>query len=286
MPYRDDEAALEQRIAHLDEELAEARAKLRSARGGFFSRRLVRWGLVALGTALVGGALLAWFRARDAGPPAPTAPAAGLVAHYRGNGVDLSGHGNHGNLHGNVKPTADRFGKPGLAASYDGSLGTYIDVAPGKLLPVGAAPRTVSAWIQTTHVYPTQAGAIVNWGSGVSQGRRFGLLANGSGDYFVGQSVDVWGTKMLGDGRWHNVVATFDGTTVHMYVDVEASASLQASLDTAETSVVIGHATLDHGTPEPFNGAIDDVRIYDRVLGDDERRQLYLEGGWHGRMPE
>jgi hypothetical protein len=227
----------------------------------------------------------------DAGPPgppgeagasAPPLPTAGLVAHYRGSGVDLSGNGNHATLYGSVTAVPDRFGNPGLAASFDGNVGTYMEVLNHPLLPTGAAPRTVSVWMRSSHVY-TNFGGIWNWGTSAQPyGRRFGLLVAATGkDVFVGEFADVIGTKTLNDGKWHHVVVLFDGQKETTYVDSFYSASGNVTLNTTITHLEIGRSSFDHGAPEPYFGEIDDLRIYTRVLTPAERGQLYYEAGWN-----
>lgn len=219
----------------------------------------------------------------DPGPAGSILPAQGLVGHYRGDGQDLSGNGKNGMIFGNVTLTADRFGNPDQAGSYDGNPGTYIEVPVHDLLPQGAEARTVSVWLKTSHNYAVGGpfGSVWNWGSGATSGKRFGLLVQPGThhDYFVGQVADVEGTKVLNDGEWHHVVVTYDGTAVTQYVDAMFSARSAIALDTAPQSLEIGRAPLDH-PDEPFFGAIDDLRIYDHVLTRAERGQLFSEGGW------
>ena len=182
-----------------------------------------------------------------------------------------------------MTPAADRFGNPASAASYDGDAGTYLEVAPHPLLPVGAAPRTVSVWIETSHAY-SNFGGLWNWGSSAQPyGQRFGLLITAAGnDAFIGEFQDVVGTKILNNGAWHHTVVTFDGQQITTYVDSFYSASGDRTLNTGTPYLEIGRSSFDHGAVEPYFGTLDDLRIYNRVLSAAERGQLYLEGGWHG----
>ncbi|MCW5582721.1 MAG: VWA domain-containing protein, partial [Gammaproteobacteria bacterium] len=85
----------------------------------------------------------------------------------------------------------------------------------------------------------------------------------------------------LWDGQWHFVVGTFDGNTVSLYVDgiligstsAEGFSGINYGLD--HSNLFIGEfpgiATLN------FQGGIDEVQIYDRVLTDNEVLSKYQE---------
>lgn len=210
------------------------------------------------------------------GPPGTFVPTEGLVAHYRADGVDFTSNGNNAVASGTITTVPDRLGHPDTAASYDGS--SYFEVLNHPGLPEGAAPRTVSLWIRTTD----NNGSFLNWGNGSNNGQRFGLIVNAAGaPYFVGQFADLPGTAAnLNDDAWHHVVATYDGTTLTLYVDAFFNASADITLDTVGTNLEIGRTAFDHAA-EPYVGAIDDVRIYDRVLSDQERGALFFEDGFH-----
>jgi hypothetical protein len=198
--------------------------------------------------------------------------------------VDLSANAFSATTVSHVALVPDRFGNPGLAGSFAGAT-SYIEVAVDPKLPLGASPRTVSVWIQTTQDYSMVSGGVWNWGSSAMDGFRFGLDIVADDDYFVGEDDDVPGTHLLNDGNWHNLVVEYDGTTVTIWVDAFYSASKAVTLDTTGVAagdyLEIGRSTVDHSTPEPYVGNIDDLRIYDRILTEDERGELYLEGGWH-----
>ena len=144
------------------------------------------------------------------------------------------------------------------------------------------APRTVSVWMQTTATFSSAGGSLFNYGTSMgATGERFGEIVAGSVDEFIGESADVLGTKVVNDGQWHNVVVTYDGTTIQQWVDGFFSVAGTPALDTVGQILRIGATAANRVTPEPFNGALDDLRIYDRVLTRDERGLLFSEGGWH-----
>jgi hypothetical protein len=83
-----------------------------------------------------------------------------------------------------------------------------------------------------------------------------GFFRNGSGsnDGFI-----------LPVGQWVHIAATCDGTTARMYLDGQevVSSPMNFGSDTS-ASLVFGSCEKDGGNP--FNGTLDDVQLYDRVL--------------------
>jgi hypothetical protein len=203
----------------------------------------------------------------------------GLVAYYRGKGVDLSGNGVDATANGTVPLVADRFDVPATAASFNGAAANFLTVT-NAALPVGTAPRTVSVWFATTGTFSPIVGSLFNYGESAATGLRFGAAVAGAKDDFIGQFADLPGTATVNDGQWHQLVVTYDGTTVTLFVDARFSASAAIALDTLGQILRIGASAADRATPEPFTGSIDDLRIYDRVLTRTERGLLFQEGGF------
>lgn len=92
---------------------------------------------------------------------------------------------------------------------------------------------------------------------------------------FVGpEQTEIVGETPIADGLWHTVVATWDGSAVHLYVDGELEGSAETSAPlayTQRTPLRIGHSYASgapHARPEKyrFHGEIGEVRVYDRAL--------------------
>jgi len=84
--------------------------------------------------------------------------------------------------------------------------------------------------------------------------------------------------NVLGDGRWHLVAATYDGTSIRLFADGRqvGSESVSGPLDTAGSSpAYIGSWS---ASSEFFPGGIDDVRIHNRALSPEQIRAL-AKGG-------
>ena len=214
--------------------------------------------------------------AADGSGTADGAPlTSGLLAHYRGNGIDLTGSGADMVPH-NVALVVDRFGSAGKADGYSAPSMSFLELVNDVVLPVGAAACSISAWISTIAT-TADVGGIVNWGSANTTGARFGLLNSHGKAYFVGEARDLVGKAVVNDGGWHHLAVTFDGLSVVMYVDAVVDASSSLALATTGQSLEIGRSTMDKAVQEWFTGSIDDVRIYDRALTGPEVSLLFQE---------
>jgi hypothetical protein len=182
--------------------------------------------------------------------------------------VDHSGYGHHGIIQG------DTIWAGGYAAGALDFTGQDDYVETDYAGVTGTNPRTMTAWIRTTE--PGNVN-ILSWGEN-SAGQKWRMRVDGTG----GLRAEVnggynYGVTNIRDGRWHHVAVTWedDGTPdaldFLLYVDGQRDAtadSLDETIDTATTGVVrIGESPW-HG--EPFVGLIDEVRIYDKVLTQEE----------------
>ena len=215
-------------------------------------------------------------------PEVPLADDPNLVAWYtldEGVGltaIDWSGHGGHGQLAGDVLWAE---GIDGGALAFDGSGGDYVE-APDAPNVTGMHSRTVSAWIKTTNY-----GEIASWGQD-SAGQKWIFRVQESNGTLGAIRVEVNGGYQVGsidvrDDEWHHTAAVLadDGSPdvmeIALYVDgflENNSAQLDEPIDTAAGVVRIGQSPWGS---RPFNGLIDDVRIYDKAFTEDEMRLAF-----------
>jgi hypothetical protein len=81
-------------------------------------------------------------------------------------------------------------------------------------------------------------------------------------------------SNVLTEGQWHHVAGTWDGLTQRLYIDGVEIAS-------QEPGGVLGDASGVRlsNAPEHLNGKLDDVRIYNRALTEQEINGVMLGGG-------
>ena len=146
---------------------------------------------------------------------------------------------------------------PGNALAFDG-VDDYV-AGTNPLLPQGNGARTIEAW-----VYPTAStnGVIFNYGTATNNLRSGLLLSNGK-LYYVGENNDLAGTTTLSLNRWHHVAATYDGTTLRLYLDgVLDQQATQPAFNTTGSNFRIGGRIPPLSVNEYFPGSIDEVRVY------------------------
>jgi hypothetical protein len=200
-----------------------------------------------------------------------------LVARYLFSGETLDSWINnyHGTAFGGPVYTEDRFGVENAAMMFDG-IDDYIDATSGSAFHLDNA-YTYSAWIKPATM--TSPGSIVAAGGyGGDQVMSYGSNGANSSSYTKYQSdasnVNAGGTSL--NGAWHHVVAVRDATTHKLYVDGQLIDSNTPNFEGIEygddDDLFIGKS---HRNTDFFEGAIDDVLIYDVVLSEAEIMYLF-----------
>jgi len=205
--------------------------------------------------------------------------AAGLQAHFEfeGNTNDSSGNARNGTKVGS--PFFDP-GKVGKAVSLNG-LGDYVEITGYKGV-LGSSAVTVTAWVKTTSTGTTDGGedstnAIVGWGSGGAS-ERFGFRIDAGRLRVEHAGGNIQGKTNIADGKWHHVAVTVrENSTISypqviLYLDGNDDTRPTTDPDpfniTAAGDVRIGSRPA--GDDRFFSGQIDDLRIYDRALTQEE----------------
>src|SRR5262249_55865262 len=212
--------------------------------------------------------------------PAPT-PAAGLVAYWRfddGAGTDSSGNNLNGTLVNNPSCTS---GKIGNALSFNGS--NYVSVPASAALGNLTNNFTVTAWISPADLTSTHR---IIGPSKVASNNGFGFGTYGSGLIFTTFNVQDYISSVitLGTGAWVHVAAVMNNNNVTFYVNgVSRQTVTGASPGNPNTDdpYYLGNTTYI-GTPslaEGWNGSLDDIRIFNRVLSASEIQTIYTDTG-------
>jgi hypothetical protein len=196
----------------------------------------------------------------------------GLQAHYEFEGTfsDSSGNARHGTAMGNPTFVA---GKVGQAINLRG-LNDYVVITGYKGI-LGANAFSISAWIKTTLPEEQQ---IVLYGTD-ADGQRCEFRVDDTGDVRIGNGAgQVQSRNVVADGGWHHVAATIkenatnSSSDVRIYVDGQDDTQESTDPDAfnlvADWDVTIGYRP--SRDDRFFMGEIDDVRIYDRALSQEE----------------
>jgi hypothetical protein len=192
---------------------------------------------------------------------------------------DSSKHERSGMLKGGLSFEKDCLdGKTGKALKLDGQ-DDYIQITKYKGV-TGTRPRTVAAWIKTA----ASQGEIVSWGAeeygqmwtfGFIRG-RVGVTPNGGYLYMNAETHD---------NQWHHVAAVVEEDelpNLHDNVKLYKDGTLAEIHDIGLLDLwpIETGGDLDVTIGRKFKGLIDDVRIYDRALSEDEINLLFsLQSG-------
>ena len=195
----------------------------------------------------------------------------GLIGQYRLNGnLNDSVGGNHGSKMGVGAAVYTTDSMQGTDAIVLDGIDDYVDFGSPSSWPSGYSARSMSAWAKTDSV---AAGWrwIAAYGTGsTSQAMFVGI--NGPNLYGGGYGDDVFEDDFWEVDVWHHICLTYDGTAARMYADGNLVASEAKSWDLALDRAHIGRQVND--AAEYWDGLVDDVRIYDRVLSQGEAASL------------
>lgn len=191
----------------------------------------------------------------------------GLVGHWTmdGNGNDASGNGNHGSPIGSTSYGAGRVSSALLLASSSSRL----QVPDNDSLDI-TGPITIATWIRPTTM-ATQYVVSKNVKAGTD---GFELSLSATGKVFVRFNEDSSGDALRLDSSskyptngstWMHVVATYDGSTIKLYINGQLEGSKNASFQIAANDLPLSIGSGDGGY-RGMKGAVDDVRIYSRAL--------------------
>ncbi|MHC4462693.1 MAG: LamG-like jellyroll fold domain-containing protein [Planctomycetota bacterium] len=183
---------------------------------------------------------------------------------------DSSGKGNDGTLQGNPQWVA---GKIGGALEFDGN-GDYVDCGASLAFNINTN-ITVTCWIKVHQLDKS-------WQAIVGQGDNSWRLHRSSSSNNIAWGTnglspkDLTGSVNVNDGQWHHIAGVYDGTQKRLYMDgnLDASSSSTGNINNSSYNVNIGENA--QATGRYWDGLIDDVRVYNRVLTQEEIQQVMI----------
>lgn len=196
------------------------------------------------------------------------------IPFYEETGATCADVGKYGN-NGTITEAAWVAGKIGYALSFDG----VNDYVLGSTSPNSLTAMTVAAWVKPDVVDNwKQASVVTKFEAGKYQW-KIGLTDTGGGRFDVYESQTSYRSAIGGlftVGVWAHMAGTFDGRFVKIYVN---GAYQGLGGFPAPTTIQDVAASLRVGC-EPvgsryFDGVIDEVMIFNKVLSADEIKALY-----------
>ena len=160
---------------------------------------------------------------------------------------------------------------PNTGVTLNGTTGWLQDTSPTGL-PVGASSRSVELWFKTTS---TVHQSLFTYGT-YANNEEFGLWIDPAGT-----SLTAWGwgggddpsftsTTTVDDGKWHQVVETYNGTAISLYVDGQLlgtqAQTRNTVIDAAGLQIGDVNDATDINSGFPFNGSLDEFSVYTTAL--------------------
>ena len=188
--------------------------------------------------------------------------------------ADSSKHKRKGVLKGDLSFDSDSAaGRIDKTLKFDGEDG-FVEITKYKGV-VGTKPRTVTAWVKTT----SSRGEVISWGAD-DFGKMFtfcfirgrlGIRPNG-GYYYMNDPIH--------DDQWHHVAIVIkEAELPNLHDDAvlykDGVIAEIHDIGLLDLWPIDTGSDLDVTIGAGFKGLIDDVRIYDRVLSDEEVMALF-----------
>jgi len=183
---------------------------------------------------------------------------------------DSSGYGNHGTLVSNPQWVV---GVAGGALEFNGTS-DFVDCGDDESLDI-TGPITITLWMRPAAageggpnagpVCKALSGATWSWQLRYNApgGNYMGFQFNG--DPEGSTWVDV--QEDLSPGQWYHVAGTFDGTNIKCHLDgTETDSGTISGIRGGQSTFFIGQ----DGWVNVFNGAVDEVRVYNHALSEAE----------------
>ncbi len=209
----------------------------------------------------------------------------GLTACYTLNGSALeSVNSAHGTAYG-VNPAADRNNNAGAALSFTGSSSCFVELPNTIFLKPSQAvsascwyrPASVTKWSELVfaknkhyNYFTAYAATIQDHGSG----SRFRVYRqNGTPAEDMAESS----TPVQAD-TWYHLAFSIDSSSIKLYVNgvlEDSAASVIKSFNYDSTRTVVLGGTNESNWNNPYEGRMDNLRFYNRVLTAGEILMLY-----------
>lgn len=222
------------------------------------------------------------------------------LAHYKldecqGTTInDSSGNENHGTLSINGSGSQTSVGTcTSSGAWYNGSSGQYnasmsfdgtddyITTVDDPLDIVGDI--TVSAWIKTSAT-GSEMHPVSKYDVGGDRGWTLAILNTGPIRFAGRTGASTYynsgdSTTTVTDGEWHHITGVRDSNTWKIYVDADLESSDTGGTGSFANSSNLNIGRSSNGSGEYyFNGLVDDVRVYNYVLSDEQIEQVMNQG--------
>ncbi len=206
-----------------------------------------------------------------------------LSLHFsEGSGIytkDMSGYGNHGELVGDIDWTQGKFG---YGLNFNG-YNDYVLIQDDDSLD-NTNKLTIEAWVYPTLLDGNPRG-IISKRVSPNNNQAYSVFFYTDNKLYVDIDGynDRFSTNMVfSTGRWYHIAIVYDGSLpanerVRVYVNGELekiASESSSSIPNYNSNLTVGAMNANYGYS--FNGIIDEVRVYKRVLSQSELFEHYI----------
>ncbi len=187
--------------------------------------------------------------------------------------ADTSGNGYEGSFVGDVNWADGEFGS---ALEFPGAAGSRVEIPHDDALTL--EEWTITAWVKLSSAPDWTVIVVKALGNGT---QNYSLDLDGGGRVFAevtsgGGWSDCSSTTTIYDEIWHFTAASYDGSTLRVYVDGEMEGEQNFSAgDVSTAAVTIGGRT---DGSQPLIGIVDDIGLFDTALGEDDLDNIMNNG--------
>ena len=196
---------------------------------------------------------------------------------FNGNANDESGNINDGTVNG-ATLTADRFGNADKAYSFDG-VNDFIEINDNNIFHFGTTTSFSTAlWVKYNTNMP--ATALISKALPTNPADGYQIMLINNNPVFDIVNTTFSGNTTLNDNIWHSIVFTANRASneIIFYIDGILNVSIidpNLSVNDLTNSSSLKFGKLRQPGGALFNGNIDDIGIWNRVLTQQEITDLY-----------
>lgn len=195
----------------------------------------------------------------------------------------------YGTNHGtNTGATVNQVGKVGTAYDFELSESDKITVADADNLSFVNSAFSISSWVKPESLssYNTIVTKPFEYLFYIDVNGRVYLKVQSSTGVYGTYTGRITGVGSIAVGNWYNVVATYDGSNARAGIAIYIN-GIRADMDNDGQETVVGTTnttgalTISYEAPNGgnyFDGIIDQVGIWNRVLTTGEVTELYNSG--------
>lgn len=215
----------------------------------------------------------------------------GLVAWYPldGNATDFSGNNNNGIVNG-ATPSTDRFGNPNSAMNFAGIANPQTIFVPSSPSLNFTTQASVSMWVYMNSYYgmnntgaPVTLGTHVLWAKEDGGGFVGTVTGQNDGKFLVSTRPNGPGNPIEAEqtvpcsstGKWVHLAFVYYPYETRIYANgvlIKRNYGINSFANSANKGLWFGRYNVFW---YPLNGKLDDIRIYNRPLTEDEIHVLY-----------